>query len=138
RSMDLLSRPLILEIHEAAVGLGLHRPTLLRGIDPAFVAGLAEVPNLASQLLSDLSELNRVERLRDQTVPLAQWLENALAVAGSRAESAVFRLALESLPNTAAAPSQPRVQKAAAREPPPIEILFLAANPAALTRRALD
>jgi hypothetical protein len=129
--MSLLPRALILRLQEAAVKARLHRETLLGGINPRFRAGLPETPNLAAQLLSDLSGLNEAERLLDGSVPLAQWLENAIALAGARVESDVFREALDALNPTPhkTAPTPPKAG--------PVKILFLGANPSNLTERAL-
>jgi hypothetical protein len=136
--MSLLDRALILELHGAAVKAGLHRKTLLAGIAPAFVASLSEAPNLASQLLSDLGELNRTPRLCDNTVPLKQWLQNAIVLTSARPEGEVFGRALDLLeqqPGSSAEPKSDR--KRAVQQSGRVTILFLGANPSNLTERAL-
>jgi hypothetical protein len=78
------------------VKLGAPRATLLARMDERFVASLPDMPDRASQLLSDLSQLNLTERLADSSVPLKLWLENAATLAGRRVEGEVFRRALAS------------------------------------------
>src|SRR5688572_21978421 len=92
----LLSHARILELHAAAVSAHLmgSRDALLAGLGPAFVAGLPHARSPAEQILQDLDALNSVGALTDGTVPLAVWLGNAVALAGAREESAVFRRAL--------------------------------------------
>lgn len=132
--MSLLPGPQIHELLGAAVTAGLHRPTLLKGINPAFVASLPGAPNLAAQLLSDLNELNGVPQLNDQSVPLAQWLGNAISMASDRPEGNVFRRALDALGKKVAPLGSPRPSP----KSDPVKILFLGANPSNLTQRALD
>ena len=68
--MPLLPHRSILELHKAVVRLRLHRPSLLIGLPDSFAASLPNAPDFASQILSDLGEINRVDRLRDRSVPL--------------------------------------------------------------------
>jgi hypothetical protein len=93
----LLPRSLLLEIHAAAVDAELDRRLLLGGLGRAFVRSLADAPNPANQMLSDLSRLNCAERLRDQRMPLQVWLETAVSLAHGRPEADVFRRALNAL-----------------------------------------
>lgn len=95
--MALLSATSIHDIHGAAVALGLDRRTLLQGLDRAFVASLPRAPDDASQLFTDLVEMNRAERLVDGSVPLHVWLRTAASLARSRRESKVFLRAIEEL-----------------------------------------
>lgn len=140
--MGLLPRALILKLQEVAVKAKLHRETLLRGMERSFNASLPETPNLAAQLLSDLSVLNDTEQLLDGSVPLAQWLDNAIALASGRVEGNVFREARAAL-GQRSTPLPPEPDRRSPRPPPPppkpgpVKILFLGANPSNLTERAL-
>lgn len=102
--MPLFPHRTILELHTAAIRLGLQRRALLMGLSEAFVASLTEMPDTASQILFDLGTLNRIEQLLDGTVPLESWLHNAVhfAQAQGRGEVEVFQRALDGL--TAGAP----------------------------------
>lgn len=99
RAGNILPHDHIIEIYKAAVSADLakSRMALLEGIDQNFVAGLSLAQSPAEQTLIDLAELNRVRRLTDGSQPLRLWLMNAVAIAGSREESAIFRCALASL-----------------------------------------
>src|SRR5438874_579664 len=94
--MPLLPHDQILRLHEAIVSAGRagSRTALLGGLDARFVAELPSAPDPSSQILCDLTELNRIERLVDRTVPLRRWLENAEQLAGLRVEAELFREAL--------------------------------------------
>lgn len=92
--MPLLPDSQIHDILAAAIRVGLARDSLLRGIDPTFVASLPLGTNTASGMLSDLHELNRTGRLADGTIPLRVWLENAQTLASSRVEGQVFSSAI--------------------------------------------
>ncbi len=63
---------------------------MLAPLDRGFAMGLPSAGNPASQLLSDLQELNRVRALQDGVVPLKVWLEQARVLAGPRVEGEVF------------------------------------------------
>jgi effector-associated domain 5 (EAD5)-containing protein/effector-associated domain 1 (EAD1)-containing protein len=109
RPKDRLPRAQIQQIRDAAIRAGLDqsRKALLSGIDQGFVSTLHHSSNPGEQLLLDLSELNRVEMLADGAVPLIAWLTNAEALAGPRAEAAVFHVALEALKIMADVPRAP-------------------------------
>lgn len=92
--MSLLPESQIHDIQAAALRAGLDRDSLLGGISVTFVATLPRTSNASSNILSDLHEFNQVERLTDGTVPLLAWLNNARALASSRAESRVFQSAV--------------------------------------------
>ena len=74
------------------------RSQLLKGLPPGYVGMLAvnDVPRI--QLMLDLSSMNRVEVLRDGTVPLGKFVENLRALNGSagysleQVQAAVVRL----------------------------------------------
>jgi hypothetical protein len=88
------------DLHTAAIDLGLvaaHRDALLAGLPPAYAADVSTHGPWSAQLLEILFAFNRVESLDDGTVPLEQWLRNALQLTRARAESAVFDKALSAL-----------------------------------------
>src|SRR6185312_13520688 len=87
----------IREIHDAAIRAGLDREALVSALDPRLVSSLQRHSTPSQQILGDLNELNRIERLADGNVPLVQWLETAVTLAGPRVEGARFELALEDL-----------------------------------------
>lgn len=80
----------ILELRGAAVSADLARGSLLRGIDPEIVAGIAVESTPAAQILNDLDALNRMGVLRDGSVPLLTWLRNAEALAHKKSEAELF------------------------------------------------
>lgn len=156
--MALLPRPLLLEIHQAAVNARLDPVTLLRNVNVAFVASLDRAPSVNAQILGDLSTLNDVGALADGSVPLVIWLENALALAGPRVEAEVFRRGLAKLgipaPPPPPEPHRTDAAKLNARgafeggyvtamealppaRPSKVKLLFMGANPSNLTARAL-
>lgn len=130
---ELLPRSLILDLHQAAVALGLPRSGLLAGISPSFVASLDETPSKSAQILMDLSKFNSVAKLRDGSVPLRIWLDNALGLAvDHEAECVIFQAALNRL-------GGPVIGGSGGGPPPSTKtkILFLSANPAGRDRLSL-
>lgn len=98
----------IRNLFEAAVSLGLteRRRDLFGGIHPGFVASLPVSTSPSAQLLTDLHELNRTERLADDSLPLAAWLDNALLILGPRRESELFERLLDRVGGGKKAPDQ--------------------------------
>jgi len=86
------------EVHRAAIASRLATPAnldaLLSGLDPGFVATLDTNHNSAARLLTTLSQLNTTRNLRDGTIPLARWLENAALLTSGQDAEAVFTRAL--------------------------------------------
>src|SRR5262249_44434189 len=78
-TMQYFDHDKILEINSEAIELGLHlrRDELLGGLNNAFVARLRLAADVGGQLLSDLTEMNRVPVIIDDVVPLYRWLRNA-------------------------------------------------------------
>src|SRR5262249_32451139 len=74
-----------------------NRNVLLQDIVPAFRYTIPDVGTPTGQLLMDLSKLNRTERLLDGTVPLEQWLRQAIRLAGLDERALVFQHALDEL-----------------------------------------
>ncbi len=107
--MPIVVHSQILLVHAAAVAVGLatKRGALLAGIPQSLRAGLDDAQDPAARLLTDLDGLNDLGRLPDGSLPLQIWLENALALCGSRSEAGVFRevLALVRPPGGGATPS---------------------------------
>lgn len=67
------------------------RSALLTGLHPGFVACLSVVAGApGEQLLTDLDALSVAEKLADGSVPLANWLKNAVALAGPKKEGEIF------------------------------------------------
>jgi len=89
------------KVHAAAINAGLAMTdtridALLSGLSPRFAAdlpggGLAP----SARLLVQLNEMNRVHNLRSGDVPLVQWLDAAIALAGDKPEADVFEAALD-------------------------------------------
>lgn len=94
------------EIADAVVSGGLAtadaRDLLLATINPGYVVSLPIRSGVLDQILSDLHELNSVERLADGQVPLRIWLENGVQRLRrtSRSEQAVFQRLLDAVPVT--------------------------------------
>lgn len=86
----------ILELQQAAISARItaNRSVLLVGLPADFVASLPQAAAPGAQVLADLDAINAAGTLADGTVPLAVWLRNALALAATREETAVFRRAL--------------------------------------------
>jgi endonuclease G len=89
------------EIAGAAQELGLlgtqARNVLLQDIAPGFRFAIPDAGNPIAQLLVDLSKLNKTERLLDGTVPLEQWLRQAIKLGGLDQRTTVFQRALDDL-----------------------------------------
>lgn len=89
------------EIIETAQELGLpgsqNRNVLFQDIRPAFQYSIQVADTPIAQLLTDLSRLNSTERLVDGTVPLEQWLRQAIRLGGLDARTIVFQRALDDL-----------------------------------------
>ncbi|MCB9527759.1 MAG: trypsin-like peptidase domain-containing protein [Myxococcales bacterium] len=69
---------------DALIALGLtgeRRRVLLADLDPRFRLQLRNMPDDLAQLQSDIAEINRVERLTDDSVPLRRVLRRAEAEA---------------------------------------------------------
>lgn len=94
--MGVLSRRDLLELYEAALSCGLadSRRALLVNLDHKLVASLRQEDNPAAQILSDLAFLNRQQARIEGALPLAVWLENAVALTPLLPEADVFRRAL--------------------------------------------
>lgn len=129
--MPLLPEDLVRELCRAAVSAGLDRDGLLATIHPSIVSGLARAPALASQLLLDLSALNRTGEIRDGSVPLRTWIENAILMVDARKEEEVFERALGALAGAAGG-------RSSRRSPRTYVLLLLTANPSSTTRLSLD
>jgi nucleoside phosphorylase len=93
----LLTDAHLRDVQDAAVSARLDRNVLLTSLGPGLVASLPKAPSPGEQLLSDLRELNRIGKLRDDSIPLRSWLETAKHLAGPRREAAVFEAALAAL-----------------------------------------
>jgi hypothetical protein len=93
----------IQELHASTIAARLSRDALLSGLDRRLVAQLPRFNNESQQILSDLHELNRIDRLADGSMPLVLWLQTAVALAGPRREGADFEKTLRVLQNAAGA-----------------------------------
>jgi hypothetical protein len=82
------------EVIQAATSANLlssdNRNALLSFVDRGLVANLNVIGNPQLQLRSDVTELNRIERLADGSIPLQLWLTQASRLAAGRTEEAVF------------------------------------------------
>jgi hypothetical protein len=97
-----LSRESILKIRQAFIDAQLSysaelRSLLLAGINHSYVASLPHYASDQFQLTGDLNSLNSVERLKDGTVPLRTWLENAADQFAPRIQAEIFVRALDEL-----------------------------------------
>jgi hypothetical protein len=103
--MSLLNPEEILKLHRVALSFHLEdaRDALLEGIDPAVVSELPKGLAPSDQILSDLTELNRIGRLDDGSIPLEIWILNAVSLV-PRAAAAAFFEALNALPRELARP----------------------------------
>ncbi|MFD8546488.1 trypsin-like peptidase domain-containing protein [Streptomyces sp. NPDC059649] len=94
-----LSPDEIRAVLDAAVETGLAdpsvRPLLMDGIMPRYRGTLPLHPAPGRQVHSDLSQMNRVERLVDGSVPLEIWLRNAVAETTEAGPLTVFQRALD-------------------------------------------
>src|SRR5262249_54023863 len=96
-TMGILPHAELVKLHGAIVSAGLveSRDALLTGIDTSFVATLPRDATPSAQILRDIGILNNAGTLTDGTLPLSIWLLNAVALVGGRAESEIFRAAIE-------------------------------------------
>lgn len=94
---DILTHQEILELHAAIMSAEMSgmRLGLLAHMDSDFAASLKHATSPTEQVLSDLSALNVAGILADSSVPLEVWLGNAVAMAGNRRETEVFRQMLD-------------------------------------------
>ncbi|WP_437815467.1 hypothetical protein [Sorangium sp. So ce1078] len=92
RNHGLMSHDAILELRSAVISAGLteSRRALLAGISAELVASLPDAAAPGAQVLTDLSALRTTGALADGSVPLATWLQNAVALSGPREEAAVL------------------------------------------------
>lgn len=88
----------ILNIHSAAIEANLAgaRLALLSGIDKSIVDGIPAAPSPAEQLLLDLAALNDFNAA-DRSLPIVQWLRNAIELRPTHMASACFQEALKTL-----------------------------------------
>lgn len=77
-----------------AAQLGLDRDALLGGIDLRLVSTMPIERTPLSQYLSDLHFLTQATMLTDGTIPLHQWLGNAVICSRPRPETSIFEDAL--------------------------------------------
>lgn len=93
-----LPNQIILDIYRAAIEANLAdaRPALLSGIDKSIVASLPAAPDPAGQLLIDLTALNDFDAA-DGSLPIVQWLRNAIALRSVHKASTCFQHGLKSL-----------------------------------------
>ncbi|MCI5168297.1 MAG: hypothetical protein D3903_19955 [Candidatus Electrothrix sp. GM3_4] len=77
--MNYLTHDQILRIHSEALKIHLQRKRscLLSGMATAYTASLPVQPDPSSQLLSDLTNMNSVEVIIGDVVPIERWLLNA-------------------------------------------------------------
>jgi hypothetical protein len=101
-AFSYLARERIAEIKQAFISARISykesRDLLMEGITPLFVASLRTYSSDQNQLAGDLSSLNSVEKLTDDTVPLLIWLTNAADLFAPRTEASVFARAVADLP----------------------------------------
>lgn len=113
--MSILPRRTIRELHEASISAGLaqDRDGLLSGIERELLATLPTTATPNSQLLSDLSELNKSHHI-DGSLPLAIWLSNAILLVGPIKQAEVFKGALAHCEGALDSESQPPLASMAA------------------------
>ncbi|MDH2388841.1 trypsin-like peptidase domain-containing protein [Streptomyces sp. HNM0663] len=94
-----LSSAELVRVRDAALESGLAdpsvRPLLFDGILPRYRGTLPLHAAPGRQVHSDLTEMNRVERLIDGSVPLEIWLRNAVAQTAEAGPAAVLQRALD-------------------------------------------
>ncbi|MFT3772701.1 MAG: hypothetical protein QM820_45495 [Minicystis sp.] len=82
------------DVWKAAIAVPLSSDTLRAALPNEVAVMLPRGQAPGDQLLKELSYLNGIEALADDSVPLRRWLETAVLMAGPRREAAVFRDAL--------------------------------------------
>lgn len=90
---------------------------LLTAVDPRWAGTLPGGLPPNARLAVHLERMNALHNLRNGDVPLAQWLQQAVFLAGERPETAVFEQALDRVTQVAAEPS-PAARAALAAEAP--------------------
>lgn len=99
RAFEWLSDSEFRAVHRAAVDGGLARVdalgALLEGISPGYVQTIDAGGSAAARLLTMLRKMNGVRNLRDGTIPLARWLENAAMLTAGQVAEREFSRALE-------------------------------------------
>lgn len=103
----LLDDTLFSEVHTAALNAGLAdtaaRNTLFGGIKPIVKSQVSNAGNSIGQLLADLRHLN-TRKLPDGTIPLRQWLRNAVLLTPDTDECQVFQKAVVAVDTKLASP----------------------------------
>jgi endonuclease G, mitochondrial len=124
--MAYLSTTRLFEARDAALEAGFGdpgtRPLLFEGVLPLYIAGLPILPQPAQQVFSDLSRINRVDRLVDGGVPLQIWLENAVRQTTEQGPRQVFESLLDEV--AAQAAGEPPVPPSSQIEELNEEIIF--------------
>lgn len=96
-----LDQKRILELHRAMADAGLAKMSTLdrlaSSLNRRFAARLPEGDPQNARLLSTLNELNRVERLTNGDVPLAQWLAGVEALISEEPEANIVRAAMRDM-----------------------------------------
>jgi hypothetical protein len=95
-------------LRDAAVSAGLATDrildALLAGLPPLYAGSLPSAPTANARLSVELHHMNRVHNLRNGDVPLAQWLRQAVFLAGDKPETDVFEETLDRVTNLKAQP----------------------------------
>lgn len=100
--MMILSDEKLLLLHNASLSAGLaaRRNELLVGIGPQVLSPTQSQSTPADQLLADLRALNQCRILAGGSVPLKQWLGNAIKLTDGHPDQSAFRSALEAVNQT--------------------------------------
>lgn len=105
---------LVQAFFDAGIGYDpLTRENLLDGVNRRFVVQFLPIVGADhfNQLTADLLKMNRIERLTDGTVPLAQWLRNAVRRFQVLPQGALFEKALDKVTRTGE-PAAPAIDAA--------------------------
>ena len=100
----------------------LLRPQLFDRVHREFLGTLPWNPRPTAQVVSDLTTLNRVERLSDGSVPLQQWLTNAARRVQDASERAILEAALDKVAR--AASGEPGIDDAVAATESQEQVVF--------------
>lgn len=122
-----LDAALLDEVRKSAIAAGLatgaRLDALASAIDPLYVASVPVGAAPVDRLFLLLNDMNKVHNLRNGDVPLAQWLEGAVALAGGKPQTEIFEAALARVRSTPALrPAATVASSLAAVEDPNLDV----------------
>ncbi len=140
--MALLKENEIHDLLNALVSSGLdlaeERRAFIQGIDPHYVGVLPKMGSSIGQIMTDVSQMNQVERLTTGQIPLEIYLRNASFFLKNRPEEEIIRAALDNITHKASGaprvvPQQPDILQQVIHRDDTVSFAFMEAGLKAAT-----